>query len=157
MLVLREGAADFFWKAKIQELNQEEIALDIHHIFPQDWCEKQGIRRATYNAIVNKTPISYKANRMIGGSAPSSYLHKLQEHEQVQITDEAMNLLLVSHHIDAKSLREDDFEAFYKARKTALLTLIEGAMGKTSISHTTSNHADNPNTIDDDEDSLEMT
>lgn len=133
MLVLREGAKDFFWKAKIQELDQEDIALDIHHIFPQDWCEKQGIKRATYNAIVNKTPISYKANRMIGGSAPSAYLHKLQEHKQVQLPDEAMNLLLVSHRIDAKALRADDFEAFYQARKKALLALIEGAMGKASM------------------------
>ncbi|AEK59846.1 DUF262 domain-containing protein [Collimonas fungivorans] len=133
MLVLREGAEDFFWKAKIQELDQEDIALDIHHIFPQDWCEKQGIKRATYNAIVNKTPISYKANRMIGGSAPSAYLSKLQGHKQVQLSDEGMNALLTSHRIDANALRADDFEEFYQARKAALLELIEGAMGKASM------------------------
>lgn len=133
MLVLREGAEDLFWKAKIQDLDQEDIALDIHHIFPQDWCEKQGIKRATYNAIVNKTPISYKANRMIGGSAPSVYLRKLQEHKQVQLRDEAMDALLASHRIDAKALRADDFSAFYQARKAALLALIEAAMGKASI------------------------
>ncbi|MEY4908591.1 MAG: hypothetical protein RL260_2309 [Pseudomonadota bacterium] len=78
MLVLREGAADFFWKAQIRELHQEKIDLDIHHIFPQAWCEKQGIERKVYNSIVNKTPISYKANRMIGGTAPSIYLKNLQ-------------------------------------------------------------------------------
>lgn len=134
MLVLREGAEDFFWKAKIEELDQEDIALDIHHIFPQDWCEKQGIKRATYNAIVNKTPISYKANRMIGGSAPSAYLLKLQNHKQVQLCDEAMDTLLSSHCIDARTLRIDDFDAFYRARKAALLGLVEQAMGKTSMS-----------------------
>lgn len=154
MLVLREGAKDFFWKAKIQELDQEDIALDIHHIFPQDWCEKQGIKRATYNAIVNKTPISYKANRMIGGSAPSAYLHKLQEHRQVQLPDEAMNLLLASHRIDAKSLRADDFDAFYQARKAALLALIEGAMGKTSAVSATSDAGEDA--MDDDMDLVEM-
>ena len=153
MLVLREGAKDFFWKAKIQELDQEDIALDIHHIFPQDWCEKQGIKRATYNAIVNKTPISYKANRMIGGSAPSAYLHKLQEHRQVQLPDEAMNVLLASHRIDAKSLRADDFYAFYQARKAALLALIEGAMGKTSANSNTDAGED---AMDDDVDLVEM-
>ncbi len=130
MLVLREGAADWFWKAKIQELDQEDIALDIHHIFPQDWCEKSGIKRATYNAIVNKTPISYKANRMIGGAAPSSYLRRLQENKQVQLADDAMNALLTSHRIDPSALRLDDFQAFYQARKLALLALIEKAMGK---------------------------
>ena len=134
MLVLREGAADLFWKAKIQELDQEEIALDIHHIFPQDWCEKQQppIPRATYNSIINKTPISYKANRMIGGSAPSAYLRKLQENKQVQLDDASMDRLLASHRIPSHELRADDFLGFYQARKVPLLSLIESVMGKTS-------------------------
>lgn len=72
-LILRDGAKDFFWNATIQELDHEEIALDIHQILLKVWCEQQGIRPAV-NAIVNKTPISYKANRMIGAKAPSDYL-----------------------------------------------------------------------------------
>ncbi len=133
MLVLREGAKDFFWKAEIKELDEEDIALDIHHIFPQVWCEAQGIKRDTYNAIVNKTPISYKANRMIGGAAPSAYLSKLQAHKQVQLPDLAMDALLASHRIAPATLRADDFPAFYQARKAALLALIEGAMGKAAM------------------------
>lgn len=152
MLVLREGAQDFFWKTKIQELDQEDITLDIHHIFPQDWCEKKGVKRATYNAIINKTPISYKANRMIGGSAPSVYLRKLQEHKQVQLADDEMSSLLMSHRIDASALRADDFAAFYLARKAALLTLIEGAMGKASLG-TLISDAD---AVNDDADLAEM-
>ncbi len=62
VLILREGAKDFFWKASIQELDGEDIALDIHHIFPRAWCENEGILANTFNSIVNKTPISYKAN-----------------------------------------------------------------------------------------------
>ena len=45
VLILRDGARDFFWKANIRELDAEEVDLDIHHIFPQDWCEKQKILR----------------------------------------------------------------------------------------------------------------
>ena len=66
VLVLREGSKDWYWKATIQELDAEEIALDIHHIFPRDWCEKQGIEKDRYDSVLNKTPISYKANRKIG-------------------------------------------------------------------------------------------
>jgi hypothetical protein len=132
MLVLREGAQDFFWKAKIQELDDEELALDIHHIFPQDWCEKKGIKRAVYNTIVNKTPISYKANRMIGGNAPSSYLSKLQTHAQVQLDDEQMNSILSTHHLDPATLRIDDFSSFYSTRKDALVKIVERAMGKSA-------------------------
>lgn len=130
MLVLREGAQDFFWKAKIHELDDEELALDIHHIFPQHWCEKKGITRARYNTIVNKTPISYKANRMIGGNAPSSYLSKLQTHAQVQLGDEQMNSILSTHYVDSATLRSDDFDAFYATRKAALVKIVERAMGK---------------------------
>jgi hypothetical protein len=133
VLVLREGARDFFWKAKIQELDAEDLALDIHHIFPQDWCERNGIRRATYNAVVNKTPISYKANRMIGGSAPSDYLAKLQQHPQVQLEDGPMDAILATHFIDAASLRGNDFSAFYEKRKSALVGLVERAMDKAAL------------------------
>ncbi len=129
MLVLREGAKDFFWKAEIKELDQEDIALDIHHIFPQAWCEKHGIKRDTYNSIINKTPISYKANRKIGGYAPSVYLRKLQEEKTVQLSDEDMDALVASHGISATTLRNDDFEAHYQERKLALSGLISKAMG----------------------------
>lgn len=130
VLVLREGAKDFFWKANIRDLEADEVALDIHHIFPRDWCAKQGIASRVCDSIINKTPISYKANRMIGGAAPSQYLSKLQEHAQVRLNDEEMNKFLVSHYIPVEALRADDFHAFYEQRQTALLQLIERTLGK---------------------------
>lgn len=132
VLVLREGASDFFWKSKISALDYEEVSLDIHHIFPRDWCEKQGIPAKRFDAITNKTPISYKANRMIGGSAPSAYLDKLQTHPSVKLDAAAMDAILKSHQIPVTELRADDFDGFITARKTLLLQLIESAMGKAS-------------------------
>lgn len=131
-LILRDGAKDFFWKATIQELDHEEVALDIHHIFPKAWCEDatHGIKPAMYNSIVNKTPISYKANRMIGGKAPSAYLAAIQSHKQVGLDNAAMDAILTSHRIDPAHLRANDFQAFYQRRQNALLALVEQAMGK---------------------------
>ena len=129
-LILREGSRDFFWKATIQELDHEEVALDIHHIFPKAWCESNKIKPATYNAIINKTPISYKANRMIGGHAPSAYLAALQSHKQVGLSDQGMDAILESHYIAPDKLRANDFAGFFEDRKEALLGLIEQAMGK---------------------------
>ena len=54
VLVLREGSKDWYWKATIQELDAEEIALDIHHIFPRDWCEKQGIGKDRYDSVLKQ-------------------------------------------------------------------------------------------------------
>ncbi|MCY6494530.1 GmrSD restriction endonuclease domain-containing protein [Leptolyngbya sp. GGD] len=130
VLVLREGARDLFWKASITELDAQEIALDIHHVFPRAWCETNHIPRHRYDTIVNKTPISYKTNRMIGGVAPSNYLQKLQSHAQVLIDDSEMDRILGSHCIPPQPLRTDDFDTFYLERKQALLLLIEKAMGK---------------------------
>ncbi|BBF87670.1 hypothetical protein DLM_4096 [Aquitalea magnusonii] len=133
VLLLRGKAADFFWKGTISELEEENVALDIHHIFPQDWCEKKGIPRQQYNTVVNKTPLSYKANRMIGGVAPSIYLGKIQQHEHVKIDDKEMDVILSTHAINPALLRSDDFYGFYSARKQALLELIGHAMGKTLL------------------------
>lgn len=130
VLILREGAEDFFWKGDIQELDNQGVELDIHHIFPRAWCEVQDIEPRVYDSIINKTPISYKANRMIGGAAPSQYLQALQNHEQVQLGNEEMNQILASHQIPAETLRKDDFDAFYAQRKRTLLTIIEKAIGK---------------------------
>ncbi len=133
VLVLREGARDFFWKASINELDAQEVALDIHHIFPRAWCESKAIPRSRYDTIVNKTPISYKTNRMIGGVAPSIYLQKLQEHRQVLIDNSEMDAILESHRIPPQALRADDFDTFYLQRKQALISLIEVAMGKQTV------------------------
>jgi hypothetical protein len=130
VLVLREGSKDFFWKASIQELDFEEVALDIHHIFPKAWCEAKGIKPAIFNSIINKTPISYKANRMIGGRPPSEYLAAIQNHKQVGLNNDQMDTILRSHLIVPDRLRADDFAAFMQEREKLLLDLISGAMGK---------------------------
>jgi hypothetical protein len=133
VLIQREGAKDFFWKSLIRNLEEndwEECKLDIHHIFPKSWCEKNGIPASRYNSILNKTPISFKANRMIGGRAPSEYLVQIQKHKNVQLDDTEMNAILVTHQIEPITLREDDFEGFMISRQRMILAKIESAMGK---------------------------
>ncbi|MDZ8052483.1 MAG: DUF262 domain-containing protein [Aulosira sp. ZfuCHP01] len=132
-LIQREGSQDFFWKSTIRDLDEsdwEERRLDIHHIFPKSWCDKQGIPASRYNSILNKTPISFKANRMIGGKAPSEYLVQLQNHDSVQLDDAGMNAILATHQIDAITLRQDDFESFMASRQRMILAKIETVMGK---------------------------
>lgn len=130
IVILREGAQDWFWKAAIQELDANEVALDIHHIFPKAWCEEHGIKKDLYDCILNKTPLSYKANRKISGDAPSSYLRRIQSEKQVQLRDEDMNALLASHAVEPSLLRADDFDSFLADRRRKLSKLIETAMGK---------------------------
>ena len=133
VLVLREGARDWFWKATIQELDAHEIGLDIHHIFPKKWCQERKISRDIYDCILNKTPISYKVNRKIGGDAPSVYLPRIQQETTVGLDDDEMDKLLESHALSPAELRSDNFESFIQDRRDRLITLIEKAMGKPVI------------------------
>lgn len=130
VLVLREGSKDWFWKASINELDADEIALDIHHIFPRDWCERCGIGKDRYDSILNKTPISYKANRKVGGDAPSIYIPRLQRESQVGLSDAQMSELLASHSLSPELLLQDAFDEFLEDRRRKLSDLVESAMGK---------------------------
>lgn len=110
--------------------------LDIHHIFHKAWCESKGIGPAQYNSVLNKTPISYKANRMIGGKAPSDYLLQIQKHPTVQLNDADMDTILSTHCLDTVSLRNNDYLTFIEERRSRLLAKITGAMGKAIIDST---------------------
>lgn len=134
VLVLRQGARDWYFKDAVDKLDHDEkMSLDIHHIFPEKWCKDRPIPPKVFNSIINKTAISYRANRKIGGDAPSRYLPKLQADKLVNLSDEAMDAVLQSHQVPAQLLRTDDFEGFYKARKALLLRLVEQAMGKAPL------------------------
>ncbi|MCL5950395.1 MAG: DUF262 domain-containing protein [Chloroflexi bacterium] len=133
VLLQREGAKDIFWKARIVDLDYDDCAIDIHHIFPTAWFRRNGISNRVGNSIVNKTAISYKANRMIGGKAPSQYLEQLRTHPQVQASRVEQDEVLSSHLIDPSLLRADDFSGFYDRRKVELINIIEKAMGKAVI------------------------
>lgn len=148
VLLQREGARDFFWKARISELDQNEYAIDIHHIFPREWCRAHNIPERVANSVINKTPISYKANRMIGGKAPSEYLRQLREHAQVQMTVGVQDEILASHAIDPALLAADDFAGFYESRRARLLHMIEAVTGKAIIETTDEPVADD---LDDDD------
>jgi hypothetical protein len=155
VLIQHRGAKDFFWKARMVDLDRNEKGIDIHHIFPKKWCLEAGISPRVFNSIINKTAISYKANRKIGGSAPSEYLLKLQQHKAVQLDDRGMDAILRSNFIDPQFLRADDFVGFFEARRATLLSLIEESMGKRSISPGDGG-SENGFEVEDDEDEAEV-
>ena len=131
-LLMKAGALDFRSGQEFDHTVYFGENVDIHHIFPQDWCKKKGISPKVYDSIINKTPLAFKTNRAIGGVAPSEYLAKLERgSDRAPAIDAAtLDRLLASHHLDPKHLRADDFELFMADRQRRLLTLIEAATGK---------------------------
>lgn len=127
-LILKSKALDFISGSEMDFASYVEEATDIHHIFPQNYCEKQGIDRALWNSVINKTPLYARTNRIIGGVAPSRYISSLERNHNVAA--ENLNIYLASHQIDVEAIRNDDFDTYFKGRRDALLDLIEQATGK---------------------------
>ena len=127
-LLMREGSRDFRSGESIEAQTFFDDSIDIHHVFPQLWCNRQGIDRNIFNSIVNKTAISARTNRSIGGRAPSLYLNTLQSNADMSAED--MDSILASHRILAKPLRADDFNQFFSDRAEQLIKSIESATGK---------------------------
>ena len=131
-LLMKMGAQDFRSGQHFDHTVFFGENVDIHHIFPQDWCKKKGIKSDVFDSIINKTPLSYRTNRIIGGVAPSEYLGKLEAGDKTMpaIPRERLDSFLRSHLIEPSLLRADDFEGFMRDRQLKLLGLIEQAMGK---------------------------
>ena len=122
---------DFLTGLPIDEKVYFDDAIDIHHIFPKAWCEEQNVTSDQYNSIINKTPLSAKTNRRIGGEAPSAYLSRLEG--EIPGAPEVTNRILASHLICADYLRANDFGCFFEKRKEALLQAIEKVMGENKV------------------------
>ncbi len=127
-LLMRDGGRDFRTGEPIEEQTFFDDKIDIHHIFPENWCKQQKIEPAIYNSVINKTAISAHTNRQIGGRAPSKYLPAIEKKADIQAT--RMDEILTSHCIAVEHLRADRFWEFYAARAEELLQRIEVVTGK---------------------------
>ena len=127
-LLMRDGARDFRTGEPIEAQTFFDDKIDIHHIFPQNWCGKARLKAGTYDSVINKTALSARTNRQIGGRAPSQYLSRIERGAGVQTAQ--MDEILRSHCIAPEHMRADRFWQFYAARAESLLRRIEAATGK---------------------------
>lgn len=130
-LLMRSGCHDFISGKPVELMTVYANPLDIHHIFPKAWCEARGIPPQRYNSIINKTALSAESNRAIGGSAPSTYLARIEKRPGGSA--EALDAILCTHLIDPALLRADDFDGFFADREARLAALASEAMGKAVI------------------------
>ena len=153
-LLMKEGAQDLRSGQKFDHTVFFGENVDIHHIFPQDWCRKHGIAPSIYDSIINKTPLSYRTNRILGGVAPSDYIAKSEKGDQKtpSIEREKLDGYLRSHLINPIILRGDDFGAFMEDRQKRLLNLIEQATGKAPYTGSVSEEGED---VEADEDTVE--
>jgi len=128
-LMLKDNTKDWLSATKIDFSTYFSEAIDIHHIFPVAWCEKNKIAWSKYDCIINKTPLSARTNRIISGDAPSRYLPRIKKHAEVD--DAEFESILKTHVLDPNHMLKDDFDSFFEDRKEQILKRIESAIGKT--------------------------
>lgn len=135
-LLMREGAKDFRSGQSFDQTVFFDEDVDIHHVFPKAWCESQKIPASTYDSVINKTPLGYRTNRIIGGVAPSIYLDKLEKGKvangqliEPSIDKAILATYLETHCIPVSELYTDDFQSFFKERQRRLLELVARITG----------------------------
>lgn len=127
-LLLAKGARDWMEDKALDMVQYANLGTDIHHIFPKQWCAEHEIDDERRESIVNKSAITARSNRAIGGSPPSSYLETVES--RAQISAARLDELLDGHLVTASFLRDDDFDGFFADRRERLCLMIEKAMGK---------------------------
>ncbi len=130
-LMMRRGCLDFITGRPAELMTFFNDRIDIHHVFPQDWCKKQNLPPDLFNSIVNKTPLSKESNIAIGGDAPSAYLNRIEKKQNLSSAE--LDAILRTHLIEPTHLRNDDFQAFFAARIRALADVVAEAMDKAVV------------------------
>ena len=152
-LLMRNGSPDWMKAEPMNMATFFSYQVDIHHIFPKAWSEKNGIDTARRESIVNKTAISRTTNISIGGRSPAEYVTTLEK--KAGVTSEQLDDILESHEINPAALRAADFDAFFADRKERLLKLISEAMAKEAIreiievERATADYEDEPEELED--------
>lgn len=127
-LIYKAQSKDFCKGSVMTAVRSMDEPSDIHHIFPQYYCEKQGIKKDKWNSIVNKTPLLPESNRAIGGYAPSEYLKNIQA--KMDVSEDELKERIETNKINYEHLKNDEFDLCFIDRSKKLLQLIEEAMGK---------------------------
>lgn len=126
-MLYKSGCKDFIKGITMNAQIAVDESPDIHHIFPRNYCEKEGLPKDKWNSIINKTPIIASTNRSIGGKAPSEYIKKIID--TGKMIDELKDNI-VSHKVNYDLLVANDFDNYYVDRARNLLDMIELAMDK---------------------------
>lgn len=127
-ITMRNGCLDFITGKPTDIMTFFNDKIDIHHIFPEDWCKKNNIPPSVYNSAINKTPLSKTTNIIISGHAPSKYLKRIEDDNN--ISPEQLDEILKTHLIDPAKLRADDFYGVFEDRSKKLSEMIASAMDK---------------------------
>jgi len=146
-LLMQGGCEDWLKNQRLDVATAYDLKIDIHHVFPKDWCNKNDIDAHRRESIINKTALAFDTNRIIGGKSPAEYLEAVEQRSGLDRT--TVDALVATHRIDPETLRATDFDGYFEARNTELLRLIADAMGKEPVRTQDAPDIDRPDSFTD--------
>ncbi|MHA6784932.1 GmrSD restriction endonuclease domain-containing protein [Pseudonocardia saturnea] len=141
-LLMRGGCEDWLKKQRLDVAHVYDLRIDIHHVFPKDWCIKNKIDTVRRESIVNKTPLAFDTNRIIGKHSPADYLPTIERRSGLEPS--VVDGLVRTHRIAPEHLRSGSFDDYFEDRRNALVELIAAAMGKPVVRTAEAPDAENP-------------
>ena len=127
-LILCNGARDFHTQNIITSHLMNDEGIDDHHVFPDDFLEKKGIKPArARDCVLNRTLIDRTTNQMISNRAPSAYLKDIRKTPGFPFDD-----VLRSHWLptgEASPFWSDNYESFLSWRQERLWAEIRRVTG----------------------------
>lgn len=129
-LVLGAGALDWADGISLDVEASEQRHPDVRHVFSRAWCVEHGIDAGRRDSVVNKVPVSARTASLLGTAAPSAALADLEL--RTGRPAGALDGVVATHAVDPRTLRTDDFDAFFAMRLRALVTLVEQVTARIS-------------------------
>ncbi len=124
------GARDWMEDKALDKVQHSDLAVDIHHVFPQKWCNDNGIDDEQPREHRQQDGDRRQTNRTIGGSGPSDYLPVIERNAQIGGEPDGRTRCWPPPDRPGPAAPADDFDAFFDARWRASAGPIEEAMGK---------------------------
>ena len=153
-LLMRHDCFDWVKNQPMSMATFFDFQIDIHHVFPKAWCDKNHIEPSHRESIVNKTAISYSTNRSIGGRSPKDYMLTLAT--KAGVPADEIDRIVSTHLINPSHLRNADFQSYFTERSEALLALISDAMGKEAVRDDVTAEGDAAAFVEEPEDQLTL-
>lgn len=122
------GALDFHTQSPITANLIEQEGIDDHHIFPDAYLGKSGVKdKRIRDCVLNRTLIDRTTNQLISDRAPSDYLAEIRNTPNFPF-----DAVLDSHCLPSgpdSPLLADNFEAFLAWRQEKLWSHIRAVTG----------------------------
>lgn len=128
-LMMKQGSLDLCSGQPIDAEFFSDDDVELRHIFPKQWLKRNRVKSdVNFDSILNMTPISRTAMKIMGSVGPKEYLYRLRTNLNIHVAD--VQHRIASHMLSYPDLDAESYNLVISKRRNEFVRLIEWAMGK---------------------------